>query len=61
MIIRAIISLCIVVAALSGCRETATTPTLPPLDQTTTSRPAAAIQNTEVMDQSIMNAAQGKQ
>lgn len=45
---------------LTACKPTPVIPTLPPIQDVPTSRPAAAIQNTEVMDESIANAAAGK-
>lgn len=53
------LSLLCLILTLSGCKETATTPTLPPMSYTTVARPQAVIQNTEAFDQSIRDAEVG--
>lgn len=53
MKVNSLAVLIIVIAGLSGCTPARNTPSLPPISSTPTSRPAAAIQNTEALDQDL--------
>lgn len=50
---QALALICLAMAGLSGCTPARVTPSLPPISSQPISRPAAAIQNTEALDQSL--------